>query len=244
MARFPEWQQFLLLFVLFFSTHVNSNQAFDISPIRVELSANIPSAALTFTNKAPNARLFEVEVVSWQRINGEDQYSPSRDLLTNPPVFKVEPGAVQIIRVGLNKLTITETEQRYRIFITEVTDEQTQQPNNLNLLMRLAIPVFIQPKNGIVAKLQWQAIALRDKVELHLHNNGNSHVQIEELMIINPQTRKPVPAQELEYRSHQRIFPGEYQRWLTPVSPAENQLTFEIQIAGIRERISLNIQGK
>lgn len=244
MARFQEWQPFLLLFFLFFSVQVKSNQAFDISPIRVELSENTPSAALTFTNKAPNARLFEVEVVSWQRINGADQYSPSRDLLANPPVFKVEAGAVQIIRVGLNKLAITETEQKYRIFITEVTDEQTQQPNNLNLLMRLAIPIFIQPRNGVVTELQWQAIALADKVELHLHNNGNSHVQIEELIIINPLTRKAEPAQELEYRSHQRIFPGEQQRWLTPVSATENQLTFEIQIAGIRERISLSIQGK
>lgn len=179
----------------------------------------------------------------WQRAEHQDSYSPSRDILANPPVFEVAPFATQIVRVGLNTSKPSETESSYRVYLTEVVTEQTQQ--QLQVVLSIGIPVFISPAAGEQYHLDWQAKAISaDKVELTMHNTGNSHVQLEQLSFYSPQSAAYHTADSIDYRSHQRIFPQEFQRWHITLDHSHAELSFRYRSIQINGEHTLRIQGR
>lgn len=234
---------FLYCLLLSYSYTAVANAEFDVSPIRLELSADAPSAALTLRNRTDSPRLIEVTVMHWQRVDHQDSYSPSRAILANPPVFEVAPYASQIVRVGINTATATDTESSYRVYLTEVATGQRQQ--QLQILLSVGIPVFIAPAGGANYQLKWQTIAVDDdNVELTVLNTGNSHIQLEPLQIYSPLTSEYEEVDSLEYRSHQRIFPNEFQRWRFTLNSEHTELNLRYSSAQLSGEHTLPIQGR
>lgn len=222
---------------------VQANAGFDVSPIRLQLSPATPSSALILTNRTAKPRLIEVSTMLWQRAEHQDQYSPSRDILTNPPVFEVAPYATQIVRVGLNTAKAAATESSYRVYLTEVpTDEPQQQ---LQVVLSIGIPVFVSPEGGEKYQLAWQAKAINNEiVELTMQNTGNSHVQLEQLSFYSPLSDDYQNADSIDYRSHQRVFPQETQRWHIALSSAYTELNFRYRSVQLNGELTLTIQGR
>ncbi|WP_240222456.1 molecular chaperone [Rheinheimera hassiensis] len=220
-----------------------ANAAFDVSPIRLQLSPETPSAALTLTNRTDRPRLIEVNTMLWQRTENQDIYSPSRDILANPPVFEVAPYSTQIVRVGLNRATPAATERSYRVYLTEVAISQPQQ--QLQVVLSIGIPVFIAPAAGEKYQLHWQAKAISNNmVELTVRNTGNSHVQLEQLTFYSPISTGYQTAESVDYRSHQRIFPKESQRWHIALSSEYAELSFRYHSAQVTGEHTLQILGR
>lgn len=222
---------------------VQANAGFDVSPIRLQLSSATPSAALTLTNRTAKPRLIEVSTVLWQRAEYQDSYSPTRDILANPPVFEVAPYASQIVRVGLNTARPSATESSYRVFLTEVATEQPQL--QLQVVLSIGIPVFISPAAGEVYRLDWQATAISSgMVELTVQNTGNSHIQLEQLQFYSSQSATYQSVDSIDYRSHQRIFPQESQRWHITLNSGNTELTIRYSSAQLNGEHTLPIQGR
>lgn len=233
---------FLYCLLLSYSYTAVANAEFDVSPIRLELSADAPSGALTLRNRTDSPRLIEVTIMRWRRVDHQDNYNPSRAILANPPVFEVAPYASQIVRVGINTATATDTESSYRVYLTEVATGQRQQ---LQILLSVGIPVFIPPASGANYQLMWQASAVDDdNVELTVHNTGNSHVQLEPLQVYFPLTDEYEEVDSLEYRSHQRIFPQEFQRWRIPLASEHTEISLRYFSAQLSGEHTLPIQGR
>src|SRR5450759_1169209 len=74
---------------------------FQVTPVRVELSAQQSTTALTVSNNGSDPVVVQLQTSAWAQENGNDQYSSTDDLIATPPIFTIQPGANQIVRIGM-----------------------------------------------------------------------------------------------------------------------------------------------
>jgi fimbrial chaperone protein len=155
---------------------------FAIVPLRVELGPNRTSS-LTVTN-TEEGKTFEVRVVRWRQQDRQDSYAQSDDLLLAPATFRLEKGASQVVRIQLNR-PLDAAEHAYRIFIDEVPAAQEVRPNTLKTVVSMAIPVFVAPASGPIAKGEaaLSAALERDVLKLEMRNTGKANLKLREWVV-------------------------------------------------------------
>jgi fimbrial chaperone protein len=156
---------------------------FAIVPLRVELGAN-RSSSLTITNSDDQAKTFEVRPVDWKQQNRNDSYSPTDDLLVAPATFQLAKGATQVVRIQLNR-PLDASENAYRLFIDEVPPAQEVRPNSLKTVVSMAVPVFVAPKAGPIAKGEAAlSVALvKNVLKIELRNTGKANLKLREFVV-------------------------------------------------------------
>jgi fimbrial chaperone protein len=155
---------------------------FAVVPLRAELGKNRTSS-LTVTN-TEDAKTFEVRAVSWKQQNRADTYAQTDDLLLAPATFRLEKGASQVVRIQLNK-PLDGAEHAYRIFVDEVPAAKEIRPNSLKTVVSMAIPVFVAPASGPIAKGQaaLKASLAKDVISIELSNTGKANLQLREWVL-------------------------------------------------------------
>ncbi len=153
-----------------------------VAPIRVDLSATHPSSFIQLGNGDLQAKLIHARIFQWDQANGKDRLTPAPDVVISPPIFSLEPGSTQIVRVGLVENLPGSIERSYRILITEVPS--TTAPDRVMVTLQLSIPVFVTPSGATQAQVQIRARKLaHHKVELVLSNTGGSHIRLTRLVL-------------------------------------------------------------
>ncbi|MCG2595446.1 fimbria/pilus periplasmic chaperone [Ramlibacter sp. XY19] len=182
---------------------------FAIVPLRVELGANRASS-LTVTN-TDEAKTFEVRVVSWKQQNRVDSYEPTNDLLVAPATFRLEKGAAQVVRVQLNR-PLDATEHPYRIFIDEVPPAREIQANTLKTVVSMAVPVFVAPAAGRVAKGEAAlSVALvQDVLKVELRNTGKANIKLKEWVLSSAQAGDLLKVPSAAYLLVGNTLSGDY----------------------------------
>jgi P pilus assembly chaperone PapD len=170
-----------LLAFLIFSTTVQAG-GFGIVPLRVELGKNRASS-LTVTN-TDEAKTFEVRAVSWKQENRADTYEPTSELIVAPTTFRLEKGASQVVRIQLNR-PLDGNEYAYRLFVDEVAEAQEVRKNALKTVISMAIPVFVAPTSGPIAKgnAAMKAALVKDVVQIELKNTGKANLKLQEWVV-------------------------------------------------------------
>jgi len=155
---------------------------FAVVPLRVDLGKNRTSS-LTVTN-TEEAKTFEVRAVSWKQKNREDSYDKSDDLLLAPATFRLEKGASQVVRIQLNR-ALDGDERVYRVFIDEVPPAAEIRANSLKTIVSMAIPVFVAPAAGPIAKgqLEMKASLAKNVVNIELRNTGKANLKLREWVL-------------------------------------------------------------
>ena len=155
---------------------------FAVVPLRAELGKN-RSSSLTVTN-TEDAKTFEVKAVSWKQKNRTDTYENTDDLLLAPATFRLEKGASQVVRIQLNRPLDT-AEHVYRVFIDEVPVAKEIRPNTLKTLISMAVPVFVAPASGPIAKGQaaLKASLAKDVISVELSNTGTANLKLREWVL-------------------------------------------------------------
>ncbi len=205
---------------------------FSISPLKIELSASAPFSTFEVTNEEENEiLLMELELAKWDVLNGTDVFSESNEMLILPPVFRVEPGESQIVRVGLPSTTALTpgTEASYRVVITNIDSEaadpdadSNEDAAGLQMAISVSIPLFVLP-NEPVRSARWALRQVSDNtIEIDATNTGNVHLDIRELLLTAPNQDDPV----LDEPTVTYLFPEATYTW-----------TFETQTP-------LNLKGK
>lgn len=163
--------------------------AYNINPL------NTNTAQVRFENQGPVPMKFRVEVMRWGTENGAYTYTPTRDVVANPPEFTVPPGSAQVIRVGVLK-KVGSDELTYRVFIRQValadaaltTGNTTDAQMSVNNLSTITLPVYIAPPSS-APKLSARVVpAASGGLELRLSNTGNRHLTLRQLQIKGAQT--------------------------------------------------------
>jgi fimbrial chaperone protein len=119
---------------------------FSIEPLMLTLPAGKLATSLTLGNTGAAPVTVQAEIAAWNQENGEDALVPVDELVVSPPIFKLEPGARQVVRVGRLKRAIAPArEGAYRIKLTEVPPQATDNPKPVATFMQLSLPVFVPP---------------------------------------------------------------------------------------------------
>lgn len=214
----------LLAFALFtaaFSAQAAESTGISLVPITVALEAKRPADAVTLTNGTADDKVFQAEIMNWSRENGEDHYTPAKDMLVSPPMFRVAAGAKQVVRVGLKSRAAANSpiEKTYRLFLQEVPESAPVTPAEaggtaLRLLMRFGIPIFVKPSKLQPESTEWKAQAGKDgRIALSVRNNGNRHLKVSEIKLES--AGKSASTESFAY-----VFPGETYTWmLKPDAP-------------------------
>ena len=158
--------------------------SFTLAPIRVELSPAHTRAALTLHNDGDEPVTVQVNSVAWGQPGGADQYAPTHDLITAPPVFVINAKSDQIVRVALRREADPTRELAYRLFFEEVPSATTTTFNGLHIALRIGVPVFVAPAAKASAALTWQARTdAAGKLQIEAANHGTAHLQVTDFEI-------------------------------------------------------------
>ncbi len=153
-----------------------------IAPVRVTFETGDRSQVVELTNRGSEPVSMQADPRLWlQDPDGNDLYSDTDDLLVVPRIFSIDPGASQIVRIGRVDPGAERQEKSYRVFFTQLAPATTTGPQ-LQFRLRLAIPVFMMPKDRAAPKLEMmRAGHTEEGFEVVLHNSGTSHIQVLEL---------------------------------------------------------------
>ncbi|AGU53653.1 putative pili assembly chaperone [Variovorax paradoxus B4] len=167
-----------------------------VAPVRVVLTPSRPVAALTLGSGEEEAEVaVQAEVMAWSQENGQDIYQPTREVLVNPSIFRLSPGAQQIVRLGL-QVPAADTERSYRIFFQQLPRDQALPRDGkggaqLQTLLRLAVPIFVPPAGASRQDAQWRLQrASPDSATpggsghvLTIDNRGTDHLQLTQILV-------------------------------------------------------------
>jgi fimbrial chaperone protein len=196
------------------ATATASAGSFSVNPVRATLSAKQPVGSLVVHNNGAEATVVQLEVVSWSQQDGKDVYTSTKEILATPPIFTVQAGGSQVVRVGMRRPADLQRELTYRLFLQEVPPAKSD-VQGLRVVLRMGIPVFIIPAAAAAPLLRWQASRTPEgALKVNLTNNGNAHIQVakSKLMLSSGQ---PLATQEVAAY----VLSGQSRDWLYKVSP-------------------------
>lgn len=204
-----------------------------ILPVGLSLKSSNAKGMITISNRGKEKVVLQAETVSWTQADGKDIYAPTQDLLVNPPLFTIQPGRSQVLRVGLRKPQTDKQEVAYRINLREVPAAApaissqeaggAKQQGNILVLLQVRLPVYITPASTVELH-QWQAQRKANgTIEINVNNGGNIHTLINELNLraVDAGTDTPPLA---TVKAGNVIFPGQSHSWeLKPQTNLQGQ---------------------
>jgi fimbrial chaperone protein len=191
----------------------------EIDPVRIELSPEQQTAAITLKNASDQPSSIQIQVVAWSQLDGKDVYTESRELLVSPPIVTIPAKGEQVIRAALRRPADSSNELSYRINLQELTPPPTPGFTGVQVAMRVGLPVFVQPQNGKAApKMVWNVVRMPDNsLKVGLKNQGNAHVHITDFYLYLPGSDK-----EIAGKSGSRyIMAGQTHEWLLKLATME-----------------------
>jgi fimbrial chaperone protein len=211
-------QCWLMTFALLIPSLVSA-AGWEIDPIRVELSAKQPAAAVTIKNESDESTTIQIQAVSWSQNEGKDIYSATSELIVSPPIVTIAAHAEQVLRVGLRHQENKAVESSYRINLQELPAAPTPEFSGVKVALRIGLPVFVQPKAGKAApKTAWTAVRQEPGVlKIVLNNQGNKHIQISDFSVYAKGHEKAIASMS----GTNYVLAGQTHEWLIKTNPTE-----------------------
>jgi P pilus assembly chaperone PapD len=115
------------------------------------------------------------------------------------------------VRIQLNR-PLDADEHAYRVFIDEVPVAAEIRPNTLKTLVSMAIPVFVAPASGPVAKGQatLKASLAKDVVSIQLQNTGKANLKLREWVLSSAKAGDLLKVPSAAYVLTGNTLTGEY----------------------------------
>lgn len=154
--------------------------SFDVNPIRVDLTPQMRSAAVTVRNSGDDPVVVQISVQAWSQSGGKDILTDTKDVIVSPPIATIPAGQAQIVRIGMRRAPDAQRELSYRMFLQEVPPPPRPGFQGLVVALRIGLPIFVQPRQGTgKAALVWNLdTSSPDTLKLKVDNKGTAHIQI------------------------------------------------------------------
>jgi fimbrial chaperone protein len=186
-----------------------------VAPVRVFLDTDTRTSMVELSNPDEAPISVQVDSFAWkQTADGTDEYEPTTEILAFPPIFTIQPGESQLIRIGRMSEVDSEQESTYRIYFTELSRPPGVEDQGASLTMRLRIgvPIFLAPATAQphrelrIVNSEYDSGGLNVRIQ----NTGNIHVRISDLY--SPELTSVEPVSAMKY-----ILPGASQKFTIPV---------------------------
>jgi len=190
----------------------------NVNPVRLTLQKPGQSTELRIRNDGLEP--ISVEVTSWawsQSEAGEDRLEPTDQILAVPPIFTLQAGKQQIVRVAFLGNAHSESERTFRLLATELAPPSGPQGSAVSMRVQLSLPIFVTAP-GTSPKPEIQLVSTsttREGTVVTLRNSGNAHVKLRTLEVIGSQGTLPArgdrPVGQARY-----LLPGTTMEFLIP----------------------------
>jgi fimbrial chaperone protein len=173
-----------VLVLFFFQTEEGRTSTFNVSPLKVVLSGKSSSALVEITNQSVEPLRLQLSVSSWdQSPTGQILLKETDEIILFPPLLTIEPREKRKIRLG----AVTPrgvTEKSYRIVLEElppVADSPTEARNQIRVLTRMTIPVFLEPVQQATSGQIAELTVHRSIASFEIRNTGTAHFSVEQI---------------------------------------------------------------
>lgn len=199
--------------------------AVDVNPVRLDLHQSGVSAELRIRNEDTMPVSMDVVAMLWSQNDlGENQLEETDQILAVPPIFTIEPGSQQIVRVAFLGNPDPEKEHTFRLLITELAPPAGPQGNAVTMRIQVSLPVFVTTP-GLNAQPDIQLLSV-DKMDqgtyVTLHNAGNAHVKLKSVEVTGAAGTMPekdeTPVGQALY-----LLPGSQVELMVPGDPGALQ---------------------
>jgi fimbrial chaperone protein len=173
MKGWCRWAGTLLLAV----TKLAIAASFSISPLGLSIPSRDSSASIVAQNTGSASVVIQVKAMAWRQSDGKDVRDDTRDLVVNPPLFKLGPGEQQLVRIASRSGPPADVERAYRVVFTEVPPPAAlRTESGFRLALAMDIPVYIEPATRAnPTTVRWQAERVDGGVRVTAENLGNVH---------------------------------------------------------------------
>lgn len=149
--------------------------SFSVNPVQISLPDGERTASLLIKNSDAVPVSIHAEALDWTQIGGIDRYGATSNVIVSPPIFTIAPGKSQIVRVGLKTRP---ARQAYRVILEEIP-RQEQVPGEVQVRLRLNLPVYLLPPRGGKPDVHWRAWKSADgSILIEGRNDGSLHEQV------------------------------------------------------------------
>jgi fimbrial chaperone protein len=200
---------------------------FSVAPVRVEFDGTHRTAVLTVRNEDAVPLVLQTTTLAWSQEAGEDATEPTRAILATPPVATVAPNGEQIVRIALRGEPDPKRELSYRVLLAEVPQPAQRKAGELQVALRLSLPVFVQAPANAQPQVEWAGVRKPDgSLALQATNHGNMHAQI-----IDFEVRSGAGAPPQNVATGRYVLPGSTVTWTLPPEQAA-KLAARVQLHG------------
>jgi len=210
-------QKAMLLLGIIAVSNVHAG-SFMVDPVRIDLDASQRSSSLMLRNDDQEPTVIQVLLMAWSQVDGEDVYTPTKDVLVTPPIVTIQPGAEQMLRLALRRPIDTQKELSYRVFLQEVPSPPRPGFRGLQVALRVSIPIFVKSDQTLQPKMQWKSTYIEKEhaLRIELINLGAAHVHLYEFSLRNPNSHTNLTLQQTAIY----VLPGQHHEWLLKMDSA------------------------
>jgi len=162
--------------------------SFSVNPLRIELSGAAPAAVAEVTNTSLTSLTIQVQQRSWTQVDDRDDNGDARELIVNPAIFTLAPGARQVVRIALRGAPDRDRELPMRLFFTEIpgpTVAVTPDAVGFRVALRMDIPLFIAPLAGKPApETAFSLERTAEAPRVAVTNRGNGHLRMTDVVVL------------------------------------------------------------
>jgi fimbrial chaperone protein len=193
-----------------------SAASLQVAPVTIELPASAKAASLTLRDLGDLPINAQIRVYRWTQKDGEEQLTPTADVVASPPAALLKAGQDHVVRVVRVTDRPVAGEESYRLLIDELPQRSESGGGKINFVVRYSIPVFFAHSDSN-PQLAWKVSASNGKIVVSLENTGTRHVRISALKLETPAGTSVSFGEGLVGY----VLPHSMMSWTTPAQSAE-----------------------
>jgi len=199
-----------------------------VEPLRIDIAQPARSGSLRVTNRGTEAVRVQADLRLWTQQEGRDKLEETSEAVASPPLFELQPGASQVLRVGLLRPADPARETTYRLLVSELPRDKAV---GMQTLIRLSMPVFVVPAvkppaaaQADAPRLEWRARRVDGRLEVRAANAGARHVQVANAACA------PWFGAAADSRLTGYVLAGQWRSWSLPAPDAAAECALEYQV--------------
>ena len=153
--------------------------SFGLAPIGLTIAAGELSGSIVVTNTGTEDVVIQARPYAWTQ-NGEELRTETRELVINPPIFKLAAGEQQLVRIASRAAPPQQIERAYRVVFSEVPAGSQAEPG-FHIRVAMDIPLFVEAVVRSSAQLAWRFERSANRGRLLVDNTGGRHFRLRDV---------------------------------------------------------------
>ena len=171
-----------LALVLLAAASQASAASFGLAPLGLTIASREHSGSVVVTNTGTDEIVIQVRPYAWTQ-DGQESRTETRELILNPPIFKLPAGEQQLVRIAARVAPPKEVERAYRLVFGEVPLASEAVGGGFRIRVAMDIPLYIEPVTPASAQLSWNIESTATGNRLIAANSGGRHFRLREVRL-------------------------------------------------------------